>query len=173
MLRAMDELMPIVAFSERSGLSPNRLRTYAAGRLLVPAASDPTHCAQTSEFGNFGCARFVVTIDRPPTLPNAFLLQLVVVAVNASDGFDQANALLGGFGATSTTVHVQKGPIPGDTITVWVKAIVRDNSSSLPVGTPLPVWAADSTQMLARFGAVGALAPENFAHLAPKRPPGS
>jgi PPM family protein phosphatase len=32
--------MPIGEFSERSGLSPNRLRSYAAGGLLVPAAVD-------------------------------------------------------------------------------------------------------------------------------------
>lgn len=32
--------MPIGEFSERSGLSPSRLRSYAAGGLLVPAAID-------------------------------------------------------------------------------------------------------------------------------------
>lgn len=37
----MDNLMPIGEFSERSGLSPKRLRTYAAAGLLVPAAVDP------------------------------------------------------------------------------------------------------------------------------------
>ncbi|MGH9006493.1 MAG: Stp1/IreP family PP2C-type Ser/Thr phosphatase [Acidimicrobiales bacterium] len=36
----MDELMPIGEFSARSGLSPKRLRTYAVGGLLVPAAVD-------------------------------------------------------------------------------------------------------------------------------------
>ena len=37
----MDALMPIGEFSERSGLSAKRLRTYAAAGLLVPAAVDP------------------------------------------------------------------------------------------------------------------------------------
>ncbi len=37
----MDGLLPIGEFSERSGLSPKRLRTYAAEGLLVPAAVDP------------------------------------------------------------------------------------------------------------------------------------
>lgn len=37
----MDELMPIGEFSERSGLSQRRLRSYAAEGLLVPAAVDP------------------------------------------------------------------------------------------------------------------------------------
>jgi len=40
MLRRVDDLMPIGEFSERSGLSPKRLRSYAAGGLLVPAAVD-------------------------------------------------------------------------------------------------------------------------------------
>jgi serine/threonine protein phosphatase PrpC len=40
MLHAVDELMPIGEFSERSGLSPKRLRSYAAGGLLVPEAVD-------------------------------------------------------------------------------------------------------------------------------------
>jgi serine/threonine protein phosphatase PrpC len=40
MLRYVDDLMPIGEFSERSGLSPKRLRSYAAGGLLVPTAID-------------------------------------------------------------------------------------------------------------------------------------
>lgn len=40
MLRGVDDLMPIGEFSERSGLSPKRLRSYASGGLLVPAAVD-------------------------------------------------------------------------------------------------------------------------------------
>lgn len=38
----MDDLLPIGTFSERSGLSVKRLRTYAAAGVLVPAAVDPT-----------------------------------------------------------------------------------------------------------------------------------
>jgi PPM family protein phosphatase len=37
----MDDLMPIGEFSDRSGLSPKRLRSYAAEGILVPAAIDP------------------------------------------------------------------------------------------------------------------------------------
>lgn len=40
MLRCVDDLMPIGEFSERSGLSPKRLRSYAAVGLLVPTAID-------------------------------------------------------------------------------------------------------------------------------------
>jgi serine/threonine protein phosphatase PrpC len=41
MLRRVDGLLSIGEFSERSGLSPKRLRSYAAGGHLVPAAVDP------------------------------------------------------------------------------------------------------------------------------------
>src|SRR5436190_2039630 len=40
MLRRVDDLMSIGEFSARSGLSPNRLRSYAAAGVLVPAAVD-------------------------------------------------------------------------------------------------------------------------------------
>ena len=40
MLDDVDELMPIGEFSERCGLSSKRLRSYAAGGLLVPEAVD-------------------------------------------------------------------------------------------------------------------------------------
>jgi protein phosphatase len=40
MLRCVDDLMPIGEFSDLSGLSPKRLRSYAAAGLLVPAAVD-------------------------------------------------------------------------------------------------------------------------------------
>jgi PPM family protein phosphatase len=40
MLRDVDDLLPIGALSERSGLSPKRLRSYGAVGLLVPAAVD-------------------------------------------------------------------------------------------------------------------------------------
>jgi DNA-binding transcriptional MerR regulator len=42
MLHCVDDLMSIGEFSVRSGLSPKRLRSYAAGGLLVPAAVDST-----------------------------------------------------------------------------------------------------------------------------------
>jgi protein phosphatase len=41
MLHSVDDLMPIGEFSDRSGLSAKRLRTYAAEGLLTPAAVDP------------------------------------------------------------------------------------------------------------------------------------
>ena len=40
MLEHVDQLMPIGEFSERSGMSPKRLRSYSADGLLLPAAVD-------------------------------------------------------------------------------------------------------------------------------------
>jgi PPM family protein phosphatase len=42
MLHLVDDLMAIGEFSDRSGISAKRLRTYAAEGLLVPAAVDPS-----------------------------------------------------------------------------------------------------------------------------------
>ena len=42
MLHVVDDLMAIGEFSDRSGISAKRLRTYAAEGLLVPAAVDPS-----------------------------------------------------------------------------------------------------------------------------------
>ena len=41
MLELVDDLMAIGEFSERSGLSAKRLRTYAAEGLLAPARGGP------------------------------------------------------------------------------------------------------------------------------------
>jgi PPM family protein phosphatase len=40
MLRHVDDLMPIGEFAQTSGLSPKRLRSYAAAGLLTPASVD-------------------------------------------------------------------------------------------------------------------------------------
>ena len=42
MLHLVDDLMAIGEFSDRSGISAKRLRTYAAEGLLAPAAVDPS-----------------------------------------------------------------------------------------------------------------------------------
>ncbi len=42
MLHPVTDLVPIGEFSQRSGLSPKRLRSYAAAGLLVPASVDPS-----------------------------------------------------------------------------------------------------------------------------------
>ena len=62
MLRYVDELMPIGEFSERSGLSTKRLRTYAAGGLLVPAAVDSASGYRYYSPGQLLDARLIDTL---------------------------------------------------------------------------------------------------------------
>jgi PPM family protein phosphatase len=60
----MDDLMPIGEFSERSGLSPKRLRTYAAAGLLMPAAVDPESGYRYYAPGQLGEARAIDALRR-------------------------------------------------------------------------------------------------------------
>ena len=64
MLHCVDDLMPIGEFSERSGLSPNRLRSYAAGGLLVPAAVDSASGYRYYSPGQLREAK-VIDVDKP------------------------------------------------------------------------------------------------------------
>ena len=62
MLQPVDDLMPIGEFSERSGLSPKRLRTYAAGGLLVPTAVDSASGYRYYSPGQLREARLIDTL---------------------------------------------------------------------------------------------------------------
>ncbi|HEY1652540.1 MAG TPA: MerR family transcriptional regulator [Acidimicrobiales bacterium] len=66
----MDDLMAIGEFSERSGLSAKRLRTYAAEGLLAPAAVDPTSGYRYYSPGQLADAR-VIDALRQANLPLA------------------------------------------------------------------------------------------------------
>ena len=59
MLQLVDDLMAIGEFSERSGLSAKRLRTYAAEGLLAPAAVDPTSGYRYYSPGQLADARVI------------------------------------------------------------------------------------------------------------------
>ena len=59
MLQLVDNLMAIGEFSERSGLSAKRLRTYAAEGLLTPAAVDPTSGYRYYSPGQLADARVI------------------------------------------------------------------------------------------------------------------
>jgi protein phosphatase len=58
-LYPVDDLMPIGEFSQRSGLSPKRLRTYAAEGLLAPAAVDPASGYRYYSPGQLSDARVI------------------------------------------------------------------------------------------------------------------
>ena len=70
MLQLVDDLMAIGEFSERSGLSAKRLRTYAAEGLLAPAAVDPTSGYRYYSPGQLVDAR-VIDALRQANLPLA------------------------------------------------------------------------------------------------------
>ena len=60
----MDDLMPIGEFSERSGLSPKRLRSYADVGLLVPAAVDEASGYRYYAPGQLLDARVIAALRR-------------------------------------------------------------------------------------------------------------
>jgi len=64
MLHSVDDLMPIGEFSDRSGLSAKRLRTYAAEGLLAPAAVDPGSGHRYYSPGQLGDARVIDALRR-------------------------------------------------------------------------------------------------------------
>jgi serine/threonine protein phosphatase PrpC len=70
MLQLVDDLMAIGEFSERSGLSAKRLRTYAAESLLTPAAVDPTSGYRYYSPGQLADAR-VIDALRQASVPLA------------------------------------------------------------------------------------------------------
>ena len=68
--------MPIGDFSERSGLSPKRLRTYAGAGLLIPAAVDSTSGYRYYSPGQLRDARLIDTL-RQVGLPLADIRTLL------------------------------------------------------------------------------------------------
>lgn len=59
MLRRVDDMLPIGEFSQRSGLSPKRLRSYAAAGLLVPASVDSSSGYRYYSPGQLQTARLI------------------------------------------------------------------------------------------------------------------
>jgi hypothetical protein len=135
----------------------------AACSSATDAGTDSTVCVQTYEFGNYGCARFDVTVDQPPQLPSAYMIQLSIVPVR-SNVVALGSGLLGGFGTATTTVTLMSQPGGSDTVSVWVKVQVLDNSTVV-VDKPLPLYAADSSLIVARYAPVGSPKPINAVHL--------
>jgi len=76
MLPAVDELMSIGDFSGRSGLSPKRLRSYAADGLLPPAAVDPDTAYRYYAAGQLRDARLIDALRRAG-IPLAEIKQLL------------------------------------------------------------------------------------------------
>lgn len=109
MLVLVDELMSIGEFSERSGLSPKRLRSYAAGGLLVPAAVDASSGYRYYAPGQLRDAKLIDALraagmplsavgsllDQPSTgRLDAWARHVEVDAVQKRDALDLARSLL-------------------------------------------------------------------------------
>jgi serine/threonine protein phosphatase PrpC len=77
MLHVVNDLMAIGEFSNQSGLSPKRLRTYAAEGLLAPAAVDPSSGYRYYSAGQLADAKMIDALRRagvPLTEIHAFIL---------------------------------------------------------------------------------------------------
>ena len=129
-----------------------------AACLLMPACNeitdlfhDPAACAQTGEFGNYGCILIRTrVIDR-----SAAPIDSVFVSIRPSaDG----NAFGGGFGQTDSTGYVTFRAIrvqmttganmPADTATVWISGV-------LPARGSRTTTLAESTQVRLRVARIG------------------
>jgi protein phosphatase len=125
MLHDVDDLMPIGEFSERSGLSPKRLRSYAAGGLLVPAAVDSTSGYRYYSPGQLREAQLIDTLRaagmplaaiaellRDPSCDrlDAWARQVAIDAAHRQQALERARRLLSidGPSGTPDTQHVRE-----------------------------------------------------------------
>ena len=122
MLGPVDDLMPIGEFSDMSGLSAKRLRTYASEGLLVPAAIDPASGYRYYSPGQLSDARVIdafrqagvpladigVLMSHPTSEAlTAWSLRLQAEAIHRGEAFEVARNLLG---ASEVEVEPSKYP---------------------------------------------------------------
>jgi hypothetical protein len=140
----------------------------AGCELFTRQEDDPARCNESSEFGNYGCARMVV-IYQPPPRPWPAAYRWDVRVRTAREGgeasFAQAPDSLG----TPLKLIRWQPPEPGseDTSSVWVIARLLEDTRA--VNVPLPVFAADSVLHVARFAPVGSRPPVDTIRLTLKR----
>ncbi len=123
--------------------------------------SDAKVCPQTYEFGNYGCARLVVTVAPPvEALPLARRFDVRAKWSDEPDGLI-AFAPNPGLGAVplELTLYDHLHVPAVDTATIWVIARVLEVPYPIVTGVPLPVFAADSVLHVARFARVGGAPP--------------
>jgi hypothetical protein len=156
----------------RCGLSG--VMFWAAGCGQTPTnLAESEACAQTHEFGNYGCARIVVMVEGPPQ-PWPVGRRWDVRAMPARDGTgaDLALAPRPDTGAVRLGLVRWQPPAPGagDSASVWVSARMLEDPRPVGSGVPLQVFAADSVLHVARFAAVGARPPVDTVRLTLRRP---
>lgn len=125
-------------------------------------------CAQTYEFGNYGCARLVVMVQGPPQpWPTGRRWDVRAAAARQGTGADLALAAHPDTGAVSLGLIRWHRPAPGseDTASVWVSARLLEDT-----GAKLTVFAADSVLHVARFAPVGSPPSVDTVRLTLRRP---
>jgi len=145
--------------------------TLTACHPATTTARRDNTCAQTYEFGNYGCARIVALIDLPPRpWPDAYRYDVRAISVGASAGTTSS------YSADVTqhavlTLTLMAGPPSGtgDTISVWVVAKMLDDTNR-STGRPLPVFAADSVMKVVHVATVGSTPSPDTVRLSLHRP---
>lgn len=138
----------------------------AGCELFTRQEDDPTRCNQTSEFGNFGCARMVVIYQPPPKpWPQGYRWDVRVRTARDGTGADASFAQAPDSLGTPLKLIRWEPPEPGsqDTSSVWV--IARLLEDTRVVNVPLPVFAADSVLHVAHFAPVGSRPPVDTIRL--------
>lgn len=142
---------------------PPTLALMLAGSLVAgcdsPVAPGSEPCPQTYEFGNYGCARFVVHLTYPPQpWPDSRRFDLRVHTSGSGDEvLFQESRPSEGPNLITVTRWLPPPEGAGDTLSVWIRAAILEDPRPIVVGVPLPVFASDSTFHLARFSPVGSV----------------
>jgi PPM family protein phosphatase len=162
MLGPVDDLMPIGEFSDRSGLSAKRLRSYASEGLLVPAAIDPASGYRYYSPGQVSDARVIdalrqagipladigVLMHQPtPKALDAWSLRLQCEAIHRREAFTRARSLLSASGVAAVPSDISRSKeeamntlkMSGRTET----GCVRENNEDAIVGSGTLALVAD------------------------------
>lgn len=118
-------------------------------------------CPQTYEFGNYGCARLVLSVTKPPTpWPRIrWDVRVQPAALTGSMGPPFSHRKSSEPDDAPFDVIWQWPPRPpvSDTASAWVAVRMLEDPLPVQVGRPLDVYAADSALMLLHFSDVGAV----------------
>lgn len=127
----------------------------AACRSTTDPSNDGT-CQQTYEFGNYGCARFVVLMEGPPEpWPVSRRWNVRLVPINDPFAGDAtANDPKPGPNSLEYSRSVLAGNAR-DTMSVYIKGTMFDDSPAARLPGALRVFAADSVRLLMRITPVG------------------
>ncbi len=145
------------------------------GGCRTPTGGDgypPGACHQTYEFGNYGCARIVVTLVQPPTpWPARYRINLRIERGDPMfTGYSTVEPDLPWEPALIEWTRWDLPPASGDdTLTVRIVARMLDDPWP-PATGPLAVFAADSVLRVLHVAPVGAVPVTDSVALTLRRP---